>query len=548
MSAEIDEQEVRRVYYNRPQLLADAVDAQHEVAIWARGTGKSDGRIAMRINRCIQAMPLSMGAMVARSYQQILTRTLPSTIRGLSRLGLVYERDFVVRQRGPKSWPLPLLVPLKWDTTVHFRNGCALALVSQQNAASANGLSIDWSVGDEAKYLKREQYEEEFLPAMRGNTDRFGHLSYHMSTLLTTDMPTTPTARWLLDREADMDKQVIEIILQHQLQVTQLRQALASGRLSQATERVYQSRIRKHLALLNDLRKGTTYFSMASALDNIDVLGQAYLARMKAKLPDYLFRTSILNLRPDRVEGGFYPGLGDHMEYTPDESSFVFNAGKDYLTGQAVYDDCRKDADLVPHVPIEIGPDFGASFNCVVVGQLFGDQFSILNQIYVKHPEKIEHLAEAFNRYYQWHQPKHVILHHDHTMIGEDGVRDHGFAEELRRQLERRGWDVSMNYIGQAHSHHTRYVFWARRCSDADPHLPRVRFNSLNTEPTLLSMRMAKAKQGKHGFEKDKTLEKNTNADQAEATHLSDACDLLVTARFLSLASPSDSGIGVHFG
>lgn len=542
-------EETKPVYYNRPQLVADAVDAQHELAIWARGTGKSDGRIAMRLNRCRTAMPQALGAMVARSFQQILTRTLPATVRGLGRLGLVYGQDFTVRERGPRKWPLPIMPPLKWDTTVHFSDGFALALVSQQNPGSANGLSIDCSVGDEAKYLKRVQYEEEFLPAMRGNRDRFGHSSYHQSTLLCTDMPTTPEARWLLDKEAEMDPKLIEVILAHQLEISKRRQAIASGSLSAASVRVYESEIRTHTAIINDLRRGTFYFSMASALDNIDVLGKGYLVRMKQVLPDYLYRTSILNMRPDRVEGGFYPDLTDAHTYVPDESSFVANAGKDYLSGQTEFDDCRKDADLVKGLPLDIAPDFGSSFNCLAVGQLFDLDFNILNQVFVKHPLKIHHLADRFHQYYQWHTPKHVVLHCDHTMVGEDAVREYGFILELKRQLEARGWTVTLHYIGQAPGHHEKYVFWGRRFAHADAHLPRVRFNALNCEPLLLSMRLAGAKQNRKGFEKDKDDERNASADQAETTHLSDACDLLVIGRFLSLGGVTRGDtVGVVFG
>ena len=541
-------EETRPVYYNRPQLVADAVDAQHETAIWARGTGKSDGRIAMRLYRCMNAMPQGLGAMIARSFQQILTRTLPATVRGMGRIGLVYGEDFTVRERGPRSWPLPLMPPLKWDTTVHFREGFALALVSQQNPGSANGLSIDCSVGDEAKYLKREQYEEEFIPAMRGNRDRFGHSAYHQSTLLCTDMPTTPEARWLLDREAEMDPKLIEVILAHQLKVSERRAALASGKLSPASARVYESDIRSRLAVINDLRKGTHFFSMANAADNIDVLGKSYLVRMKQILPDYLFRTSIMNMRPDRVEGGFYPDLNETHTYIPDESSFVNNAGKDFLSGQAEFDDCRKDADLVRGLPLDIAPDFGSSFNCLVVGQLFDLDFNILNQVFIKHPLKIHHLADRFHDYYQFHNPRHVVLHCDHTMIGEDAVREYGFIHELKRQLEARGWTVTLHYIGHAPGHHEKYVFWGRRFAHADPHLPRVRFNALNCEPLLLSLRLAGAKQTKRGFEKDKDDERNPSADQAETTHLSDACDLLVIARFLALGSSASSeGVGVIF-
>lgn len=537
--------EAREVHYNKPQLRSMAVMAQHEVAIWGRGTGKSDGLIAPRVSHCAFAMPRSMGALIGRSYSQILTRTLPAMVRGLERRGYKLNRDFTVRERGPRSWELPLFTPMDWHNFVHIRCGSALALVSQQNPGSANGPSFDYAAGDEAKFLKKEQYEEELLPAMRGNRDRFGHLSCHQSTLLATDMPTTPSSRWLLEKENEMDVECIDVILATQFEISKLTQAIASGALSTASARVYQSRINSLERDLNLLRKGTLYFSMASAMDNIDVLGVEYIARQRRLLPDYLFRTSIMNMRPDRVEGGFYPWLDDEQHtYIAPPSAFVSAAGNELFTKDDI-EDCRKDGDLVSGVRLMVGPDFGSSFNCMVVGQLFHEQFSILNQVFVKHPLKIRDLARRFHNYYLYHSPHAVRINYDHTMIGEDAVRSYGFILELQRELEALGWEVELYGIGAAPGHHEKYVFWGRIAVHADEALPVVKWNAVNCEPTLLAMRLAQAKQLRNKFEKDKSAERDPNADQAETTHLTDACDLLVIGCMLSLGVTSTRDVGL---
>lgn len=522
--------------------------AQHEVAIWGRGTGKSDGLIAPRVAHNAFAMPRSMGALIGRSFSQILTRTLPAMVRGLERRGYRLNRDFTVRERGPRGWELPLFTPMEWSNFIHIRCGSAIALVSQQNPGSANGPSFDYAAGDEAKFLKKEQYEEELLPAMRGNRDRFGHLSCHQSTLLASDMPTTPSARWLLDKENEMDNDCVQAILATQFEITKLRTAIGQGVLSTGSVRVYESRIRSLEADLNLLRKGTFFFSLASAMDNIEVLGTDYIARQRRLLPDYLFRTSIMNMRPDRVEGGFYPWLDDEAHtYHPPPSPRVSAAGSELFTGEDI-DDCTKDGDLVAGVRLDIAPDFGASFNCLVIGQLFNTQFSILNQVFVKHPLKIRDLVRRFHVYYKHHAPHAVRLYYDHTMVGEDAVREYGFILEMQRELEALGWEVEMVYIGQAPGHHEKYVFWGRVGAHADESLPTVKWNAVNAEPTLLSMRLAEAKQTKRGFEKDKAAERDPNADQAETTHLADACDLLVIGRLLTLGSSVSRDVGLIFG
>lgn len=542
--------EQSKVHYNRPQLRSMAIMAQHEVAIWARGTGKSDGLIAPRTRHNVIAMPRSLGVFVARSFQQLLTRTLPPWVRGMERLGLRMGKHYVVRERN-KKWPLPLMPPIDWHNAIHFANGTAIALASQQNAGSTNGLSIDWLVGDEAKYLKKLQYEDETLPAMRANRDVFGDLSRnpqsaHHSTLLATDMPTTPASRWLLDAELKVDEESVRYILDTQVEVSKLEQALASGRISGASAKVYYSRINQLQRRLNHARTGTTYFSMASAIDNLEVLGESYLARMRQNLPDHVFRTAVLNIRPDRVEGGFYPSIDEVETYVVDESSWVSAAGNDM--DKLEVQDCRRDDMLVPTLPLWLGPDFGSSFNCLVIGQVFGEWLNIDNQLYVKHPKKIKDLARAFHVYYQYHGTRHLKLLYDHTMIGEDAQRDYGFAEELRRELTALGWEVEMIYVGQAPGHHVKYTFWVRAIARSDYRQLGVRFNEENCEPTLLSMRLAGAKQTRRGFEKDKSSERNPNSDQAETTHLSDACDLLAMGSMQHLGNEVAGGVDIVFG
>lgn len=344
-----------------------------------------------------------------------------------------------------------------------------------------------------------------------------------------------------------MDTDCINAILATQFEIQKLRDAIAGHSLSVSSVRVYQSRIRSLEQDLNLLRKGTFYFSLASALDNIEVLGKDYIARQRKLLPEYLFRTSILNMRPDRVEGGFYPWLDDdlHTYIAPPPASLSNATNQRLMEG---IEDCTKDGDLIEGVRLDIGPDFGASFNCLVVGQLFHRQLSVLNQVFVKHPLKIRDLARRFHNYYLPHRPHAVRIHCDHTMIGEDAVREYGFILELKRELEALGWEVELHYIGQAPGHHEKYVFWGRVAAHADDALPEVKWNAENGEPTLLAMRLAEAKQTRRGFEKDKSAERDPNADQAETTHLTDACDLLVIGVMLSLGTVTHRDVGLVLG
>jgi hypothetical protein len=293
-------------------------------------------------------------------------------------------------------------------------------------------------------------------------------------------------------------------------------------------------------------RKGTYHFSMADVYENIHVLGMEYVARMKRSLPDYIFRTSVLNKRLDRVEGGFYPDLSDEHCYVAPEGSRL-SAADSVMLMDGDWDSCEKDGDLIPGVMLEMAPDFGSSFNCVQVSQLIDWELNFLNQFYVKHPQKIKHVAIAFDKYYKTHKPKTVRLHFDHTMVGEDASREMAYWKELRYHLEKLGWTVIPNYIGQAWGHELRYILWGK-LFERDPEFPKVQFNHVNMEPTLLAMRLAGARTTKKGFEKDKRPEQKDNVDQAEATHLTDAADLMVVGVILAIGSRVSGGVDILYG
>ncbi len=558
-------QEVERVHYHRTQVDSMLVRAQEEYHVAGRGGGKTDGIIAERIEHNAFAMPRSIGGMMAPSYYKLLTQFLPKVRKGLERLGYKEDRDYFVGKRAPRAWrwEIPISAPFKWDTTIHIRNGSGVQMFSQDRPGSSSGTDLDYLVGDEARYLKYEMMVEETFPAIRGNANAqlhqvrrprgasvFKDLSCYGSMVFTTDRPRTPKTRWILDQKQRMDVRVIEVIRSVQLEVYKLRTAIRAG-VTPTTAAEYGRRVQRYEAQLNALRMGTVYYKEWSAIENIHVLGFAYLRKEKERLTDYEFRISIMNEPIDAVEGGFYPDL--------DEDRHTYEAhALDYLENnrdnweRLENRDCRHDDRLRKNLPIDIAFDYGYNFNCLVAGQLFHDTYSIDNCMYVKAPEKIKHLVAKFSAYYRYHGTRSLNFFYDHTAIGGDASREYTFAEEIMGLLTKEGWQVNPVYIGQAPFHHDKYIFWGTLLGGTpdlleERGLPKVEFNQDNCEPLLLSLKLAPARQYKDRFEKDKTSER-AGGDQAEATHLSDACDTLVWGR---LAMGMDTGsvpMGAVFG
>ncbi|HPS51895.1 MAG TPA: hypothetical protein PK892_14415, partial [Bacteroidales bacterium] len=67
------------VNLNNPQLISVLNNAKSEVDIHGRGTGKSY-IIGWELNNIVRNMPRSVSAITGRTFGQIYTRTLPSSL------------------------------------------------------------------------------------------------------------------------------------------------------------------------------------------------------------------------------------------------------------------------------------------------------------------------------------------------------------------------------------------------------------------------------------------------------------------------------------
>ena len=117
---------MRNLKLNNPQAAAVvAVTVLKKTKIfleWARGTGKSF-ILAFFMRLMVIQMPRASFALVGSTYQQILSRTLPSTKEGLALLGLYENIDYVVGKSGSKlGFKDPFQSPDKWDNIIHFSN------------------------------------------------------------------------------------------------------------------------------------------------------------------------------------------------------------------------------------------------------------------------------------------------------------------------------------------------------------------------------------------------------------------------------------------
>lgn len=478
-------QEQKQITLNLPQMLTILATQRRKYNEWGRGAGKSF-IIAYQLKNIAHQMPRSSSVIVGETYQQILTRTLPSTINALEQLGYKKDLHYFIGRTAPKSWRWdePYEPPLKYDYYMHWYTGAGFHLVSQDRPGSGRGLNTDAVIGDEMTLLDFTKLFNDVLATNRGSIDRFGKCPLHHSEFFCGTVPMTEKGKWVYRMEDEA---------------------------------------RSHP---NDV-----FYLRASSEENRSNLGEQFFKDNKRRLPDLLYNAEILNIRPDKVDGGFYALLDENKHgYTAYNNSYLDSLN--YNVGPSL--NCLQDGDLNMNGPIDIAMDYGASINVVVVGQEspINFKFRFINTLYVKHPFRIVDLMNNFCDYYSSHTNKTINFFYDHTAIGGNALNNITYADEVVNILKSRGWKVIRKYVGQAPSHHARYLFWGIALSD-DKRLPEILINKNNSRVLLISMLHAGVKQGKNGFEKDKSPERNTNVDQSEATHPSDAADTLLYGKYM---------------
>ncbi|GAB3956715.1 hypothetical protein GCM10028805_47450 [Spirosoma harenae] len=532
-----DDVKIVHRHYNKPQIRSMLVEANEEYDVWGRGTGKSEGRISPRSARNVDVMPRSHGCFVGATYLQLLERTLPPVIKGWKEnLGWVERRDFWIREKPPKHIPQPIVGPTTAEHCIFFKNGTVASMVSQDRPGSANGKTVHWIIGDEAKFLDKQKLDNELLMTNRGDERYFGGIPEFHSLLFCTDMPTTKSGMWILDQEKRMMEQTkalgidrIQLLMSIRAQIYELYDLL----IKKPAKRVaILAEIAKKQKQWDAIRANTIYFSSASTLENVHGYGIKMIAKMRQQLPPFIFRTAILNEKPYLSEKAFYSDLDDRHFTDAIEYGHVdkFDFGKGpFELGKGQLEDSRKDADVDPWSPLDVGGDYNSSITSILVGQPKGRQYRVLKEFCTMYPKKVRHAAQAFCDYYKHHPTKTVRYFYDHTTIWTNASMEMSYADEFADVLRKNGWEVDMIYLGPTLSPMMRYELWGYCLTGGDEKFFDVSFNRQNCDYTRQSMQGVDIRKRGRGFEKDKADEKKIGEiDQRTTPHLSDGVDTLI--------------------
>ena len=300
---------------------------------------------------------------------------------------------------------------------------------------------------------------------------------------------------------------------------------------------------KKYQQHINNLRCNSFYFVRASSIDNIDILGEDYIRRMKRDLPPLTFAISILNIRPKRSGEGFYCNFDpdihcylDEGDMATIEDSIKVKQGK-MIAGGTAYNveyespdfdllsqtkDCSMDGDLDPKLPLEIALDYNNLINWVVVGQLYKrngvDTLNVVNSMFVKNGQMIQDLIRDFDRYYAPHKKHNRKLNYYFSHTAK--FKLHGIAmldikDTVIQELKKYGWDVNPIDEGQAPKHEQKYQSINEAFGGMSP--MHIAFNRENNEALIGAIENCDVQIGYNGFRKDKSGEK-MSVDAEDAT------------------------------
>lgn len=314
-----------------------------------------------------------------------------------------------------------------------------------------------------------------------------------------------------------------------------------------------------HEEYLRELRRVAFVVRRASTLSNVDLLSEDYIRQMKRDLPAYTFMVSIMNVKMQKSNDGFYSNLDiDHVHgYIPEDidplsqAKFSTQKATGIVDGKRITsesyqpdfkelserNDCRMDSDCHMSEVLYLALDYNANINTLVVGQKYERDgvmaLNVIKSFYVKNERKLRELIQDFSRYYA---PKRAVCRdvtYFYDATAKQGASyattDERFYMAVINELESAGWNVTAIDMGVPERHEVKH----RIINEALAGIiyPAIRINQPNNPDLIIAMQLCEVSISYRGFRKDKSQEKKPETEDnlplQQRTDFTDAFDQL---------------------
>lgn len=515
----------QQVYLNDVQRdVLTVVQAKTTVLVAGRAFGKGIVH-ALWNRRNFERMPRSITGIVSANTKRALTNTLPSMLVHWENHGLRRNVHWCIGIKPPKAWrwPSPIFPVQNYENVLSFYNGAVGYIISQDRTGTSNSQSYDALDIDEAKFIDHEQLKNETFPALRGNRQYFGKHFFHHSMLITSDMPVTKKGSWFLDYDKKFEPELIDIIRAY---VAEIRHIESRVKDMQSKGVLPPPYLKKHLKQLHlelcRFRSVAVDYREVSTLENLQILGEAFIKQLKRDLPPLTFQTSVLCKRTGIARDGFYSSMTESHKYSAANFSHLDNCEYDF--DKLRDESSLMDADVDPKQSLCIAFDYNANINWLVAGQPRGHTLLVLKSFFVKFERKLDALIDDFCKYYRHHNNKTVIFYYDSTAKqGAYAVNDTTFVTVIVNAFRIRGWFVTCVDIGNPMSHILKHLLINRMFDGKAKLVPMI--NRENNEDLLISIQTAGIYNGK----KDKRGEKYAESEEDLLENRTDGSDAFDT-------------------
>lgn len=525
------------------------------VGICSRRFGKTHGLQGPFLIRLVTYMPRGKSFIYCSNFKQGLTRTIPGTIAAIEDItGWKNGVHFFVGCKAPQSchFPTPYVSPLNWEHCIHWFNGHVTHILSQDVKLSANSLSLDGGLIDEAKNCKKEKIDNELMLAISGTPGKFDDCPLKKSIWITTDRPITRAGQWVVDLESQATPE-IEMELKKSIDFYLFMEYYNANK-----DRIYsQKKLDAEFRYMNEMRRDCYLYREFNTIMNIAVVGIDYLKDMERILPKRVFDISILNKRLKRTADGFYSAF-DSTRHTyvvetaekmedfrvsvkPPSGSRARGTYStyDFKSLQEQNKTCFLDLDIDPKQSLNIALDYNKRINWIVTGQrqtIGGiERMMGLSSMFVKDGRQIPELISDWCDYYEPHRQRNNRVNYYYNQTAKQRKyanhdKNEQFYETVIACLRARGWNVNPVDMGEAMYHMTKFyllynAFMHRYDSKrGKPNLfPYLNYD--NNEFLIAALENTETGEKYDGFGKDKSGEKKSETEEDRAELRTDGTD-----------------------
>lgn len=455
----------------------------------SRGSGKTNVLLRLIATSAFE-LPGALAGLAGRTYKQVQDIVLSQAKTVWEEEGLIEYNTrwkgfghYVVNVRPPAHWPKPHNVPRTYENTVTFCNGYTVIMVSGDRPETQRGLNLDQLFLDESATISRD-FMKVLRPTVRANKykytdprpERTGTYNHPLHWLVCdfTSAPWLPEGKWIYQ-----------------------------------TKEKYQ----------ND--KQRFYWIESTAYDNLEFLPGNFIASQKEDLTPIQFDVEILNIPYNKIEGGFYSAFNVTTHTYDRIYKYVWNSTANRT------DSVRTDYDS--DKPLDISFDFNSKFTSMVIGQDCGEEYRIIDCIYVKSSNTtlIDEIMGQFHGKYGKHRRRKVNVYGDASgkVIPPDKTKS--IYQQIQDTFV--GWNFTLKVRGFNVKYKFKYKVINTILLEQKEGLPKLRISQDNCKPLIISIESAPIDAK---YEKDKSAERRKNFPQEFATHLSDAFDYLIYEKF----------------